>query len=1031
MSKNSAVNAKIARSVVSKRIEKPTKTENRDAVKEKSVNSTVTTSSKKAATVTATKKVSNSQNVVAKPQIVSKTVVTKPKPAAPTASMIKPKIISTAANKVSRPQPIRAIHQVQAKKPVAEKNVMNTIHNVTVASPPSVRKEHTIIQQSMEILPRPLEPVKTQQSIDPLPRERTKTRTLGPEEAILLKLSTSDQKPVNLSEANTVVSSEIEQKPLKIHDPVAYEITFEKPVTSSSTENIKPPPDISEEAEYEDDFDSYESDFETESSSASQTASTSSKSEDESANSVPSPSVTSPISPPAKKVDDDRDFDSGTYELKGSAEKVQLDSIDERELHSEGQTDSGFGYNNATPSPIDQIISMSSTVFSKPLIKPSYNKRGMELMKKINLDTMTFTLFELKPLSYDLYMKIYGHKNTNQNSSQTMGNMVDQDVQTENKAKQSMWTQYPPNFVANVSSDETYHQDRIGCGEGFENVTYGQSSDECRLESSLKIINRTNVLRDVRSTKPIDFERLNFFLQKSAITVSAICETSASTKDLHKSDSAFSDGFFRISIDKVEILNNTAVYYMYSNPTIENLVYLAHRQRSTTRTHDASLVSVWNVLDTKKPVHVLACWSLIICLEVHHNFQDVVIGGLTDGCVAVWNCNESTLLHQSNNQGTLPPSHIVSPSLDTKPISFDFGCVISLKSMHQVNGINDDGFKLTQICSLHEFGMVTVWTILHTNSHSTNLDIYNERRIDHRSPWSKVQLVQSSIIDLTSMNLNNRKARPKSGFDKKKMYFESNLFNDAALRELHDIDARKDLSDQSEKFRCVDMEYHEDGIVIATNKSFVIFVATSLNRDSLRKVFIDESNLLHATKLKSLDDILLVGLTDGSVKVLRVSSSNVCRKSSDIEPKTVTGLPFDQHNFNAKSCAIQNIIKEERKKITDDPADRLKQIENVIDGADMVRGNRLINNQVLLPAMSLNRDFVRWMDVSVSLNCLMSLCGERFRIINFESTAEDRVGDGSNNVAFAAIVLGYNQREYLVNVEQDNVRVHLLRKKII
>lgn len=255
----------------------------------------------------------------------------------------------------------------------------------------------------------------------------------------------------------------------------------------------------------------------------------------------------------------------------------------------------------------------------------------MELMKKINLDTMTFTLFELKPLSYDLYMKVYGHRNTNQNSSQTMGNMVDQDAQTESKAKQSMWTQYPPNFVANETSDGSYHQDRIGCGEGMENVLTNQSSDQCLLENSLKIINRTNVVRDERSAKPIDYERLNFFLQKSAITLSSICDASASTQDLHKSDSTFSDGFFRMSIDKVEMLNQTTVYHMYSNPTIENLVYLVHRQTSTARSHDASLVSVWNVLDAKKPMHVLSCWSLIICLEVHHNFQDVVIGGLTDG----------------------------------------------------------------------------------------------------------------------------------------------------------------------------------------------------------------------------------------------------------------------------------------------------------------------------------------------------------------------------------------------------------------
>lgn len=255
----------------------------------------------------------------------------------------------------------------------------------------------------------------------------------------------------------------------------------------------------------------------------------------------------------------------------------------------------------------------------------------MELMKKINLDTMTFTLFELKPLSYDLYMKIYGHKNTNQSSSQTMGNMVDQDAQTETKAKQTMWTQCPPNFVANAISTEMHHHSRIECGEDVEDANTVQTSDECLLENSLKIINRTNVLRDVRSSKPIDYERLNYFLQKSSVTVSTICDTSIATKDLHKSDSTFSDGYFQILINESITLNDTAVHYMYSNPVIENIVYLAHRRMSTSRTYDNSFVSVWNILDPRRPIHVLSCWSLIICLEVHRHFQDILIGGLTDG----------------------------------------------------------------------------------------------------------------------------------------------------------------------------------------------------------------------------------------------------------------------------------------------------------------------------------------------------------------------------------------------------------------
>lgn len=347
------VNAKVSRPSGSKRLEKQQTIEKSSTKHEEnkgnSNKNTVATTSKKTTTVTATKKISSSKdvNTTTKSQINSKTVVAKPKQATPIAPTIKAKITTASTNKGIRQQPMRAIHQVQPKKPVAEKNVMNTIHNVTVASPPSIRKEITNSEviPSISELPKEREH-NPQLSMDTLPRERTKTRTLGPEEVMILKQAKGDKKTTTVPDTSSAISTKIEQKPVIIQEPVAFEITFEKPVTSPTSnlpvESSSKSPDISD-GDYEDDFDSYESDFETESSASSQTASASSKSEDNAFSPTSTPTESSPVFPLEKKLDDDRDFDSGTYELKGTAEKVQLDSIDERELHSESQNDSGFG----------------------------------------------------------------------------------------------------------------------------------------------------------------------------------------------------------------------------------------------------------------------------------------------------------------------------------------------------------------------------------------------------------------------------------------------------------------------------------------------------------------------------------------------------------------------------------------------------------------------------------------------------------------------------------------------------------------
>lgn len=318
---------------------------NETEIKEKSKksnNNIVTANVKKTTTATATKRLSSRQEPNAKPQINSKTVVTKTKQTTPIAPAIKPKISNVTPSKVIRQQPMRAIHQVQAKKPVAEKNVMNTIHNVTVASPPSVRKVQANPQLRMDMFPTEREQIHPPNT---LPRERTKTRTLGPEEVVILKQSKSDQKSTNSPDNSSPDPAEIEQKPLIIQEPIAFEITFEKAASPTIGSSSKQSQDASD-GDYEDDFDSYESDFETESSTSSRTRSTSSKSETKSnddSNSTSFPTESHPVFSLTMKLDEDRDFDSGTYELKGTAEKVELDSIDERELHSEGQNDSGFG----------------------------------------------------------------------------------------------------------------------------------------------------------------------------------------------------------------------------------------------------------------------------------------------------------------------------------------------------------------------------------------------------------------------------------------------------------------------------------------------------------------------------------------------------------------------------------------------------------------------------------------------------------------------------------------------------------------
>lgn len=146
---------------------------------------------------------------------------------------------------------------------------------------------------------------------------------------------------------------------------------------------------------------------------------------------------------------------------------------------------------------------------------------------------------------------------------------------------------------------------------------------------------------------------------------------------------------------------------------------------------------------------------------------------------------------------------------------------------------------------MHEFGILTIWTFLHTTNKwnfDTSLSM-SENRIDHQSPWSAIKLIQSNSIDLQCIIMqSSNKKRPKSGFDKTRSYFESNLFSDAALRELQEINNEDGLPLMDVRdFRCTDLAIDSDGFCVATNKRYLIFGQKSMHPDSIRKTIIDES----------------------------------------------------------------------------------------------------------------------------------------------------------------------------------------------
>lgn len=158
-----------------------------------------------------------------------------------------------------------------------------------------------------------------------------------------------------------------------------------------------------------------------------------------------------------------------------------------------------------------------------------------------------------------------------------------------------------------------------------------------------------------------------------------------------------------------------------------------------------------------------------------------------------------------------------------------------------------------------------------SNATDFYMDLSNER-IDHQSIWSKVKLIQNKAIDLRSsvrQMVQMKMLRPTSkSFDLTRSYFESELFSDSALRELHEMNAieKKILTN----LRCTAIELTTEGILISTNENVLLYGRKSFKNESFRRIQIDSNRSVRVVSMVALmgfdDDIVIIALNNGAIK---------------------------------------------------------------------------------------------------------------------------------------------------------------------
>ncbi|PNF20002.1 hypothetical protein B7P43_G08647, partial [Cryptotermes secundus] len=289
-----------------------------------------------------------------------------------------------------------------------------------------------------------------------LSRDRTRTRTLSPQE---VKVARSDPEGARVSSDRQKQSAE----------NMATDSTAASVAEGGSGTHEQQQDDYDDgDYEYEDDFEDYESDFEDMSDEGADIGNDVSNSTDDSESGLVE---LTPRQQPF--VEEEKKLDSGNYDLaerrRKSREMQEIKTALDRENEAmspqektvshtvehnvpadEGYEEGKMDDNRKFSTPVTHLnfINFANARKRKQGKKATATakKRGEELLDMIRLDTVNFTLFELTPVPYEVYMKIYGCSNTLQAHVQTNEDNLCEEVQTDEISCKDKWTQKPVSF---------------------------------------------------------------------------------------------------------------------------------------------------------------------------------------------------------------------------------------------------------------------------------------------------------------------------------------------------------------------------------------------------------------------------------------------------------------------------------------------------------------------------------------------------------------------------------------------------------
>lgn len=358
------------------------------------------------------------------------------------------------------------------------------------------------------------------------------------------------------------------------------------------------------------DYDSYESDFEACSSTDDDLI----EDVEQASSSSSASSERLPVALQAS-AEEEKKLDSGTFDLPEQKYKQVLHDIKEKvERESRANPaslpDEGFEDVKSLPSSDGNGGFINFSGAQRKLKQNKRRKRGEEILSMIKLDSYNFTIFDMVPMGYDRYIKVYGGQNCAQASSQTGDDNIDEECQTELVITRNMWTQAPVAFSKTVDAPQrdylkTYKEELAGVG----------NDDERMEETSFTIDYNKEHFR-------------KFMVSAGGLLLNLLQENSGeSLKELQNSDSpTFSNGYIECNTKTVPILKNTFVSCISYSPMDPSQFLTVHKQAE-----NCDFLCTWYLSNLNQPERVFVCHGNVACCCFSDADTKFIFAGTCDG----------------------------------------------------------------------------------------------------------------------------------------------------------------------------------------------------------------------------------------------------------------------------------------------------------------------------------------------------------------------------------------------------------------